>query len=535
MTRILTAAQMRNHENAAMDAGIARGIELMERAGAGVLAEALARFPKLASAPGEALILCGPGNNGGDGFVIARHLAECGWTVTVVLYGDPARLPPDAAEMHKRFVASHPVVAFADWDPAVLSFEAAERPALIVDALFGGGLARPLPDDLTQPLRLLDQCFPQGGAVRVAVDAPSGLCLDSGRPLLAEGASALPLRQDLTVTFHAFRPGHFLGEGPEWCGQVAVVDIGLPPCDPTPSLQLTEANHLNHDKGRAALRRSGAHKYDFGHALVLAGSSGHGGAARLAAGAALRAGAGLVTLGCPAEALVENAARLDAVMLRVIDTAGELARQLEDQRINALCLGPGLGLGRARDLVPEALASRRPCILDADALTAFWDAPDVLFALLHRDAILTPHAGEFARLFPDLADKLNRRAESGPATSALDVTRAAAARCGAAVLLKGPATVIATPEGDAWINAAVYGRSAPWLATAGAGDVLAGIITGYTASNPGSIAHAAADAAWLHVEAARRFGPGLVAEDLPGLLPAVMADLMRDSAPSASS
>ncbi|CAM5486709.1 NAD(P)H-hydrate dehydratase [Frigidibacter albus] len=276
----------------------------------------------------------------------------------------------------------------------------------------------------------------------------------------------------------------------------------------------------------AGLAKRSGHKYRHGHALILSGGVGRGGAARLAARGALRIGAGLVTVACPASALIENAARLDAIMLRPLrgETEAEaLEALLEDSRINALCLGPGLGVERARELVPVALRARRATLLDADALTALAGDPE-LFALLHASCVLTPHAGEFARLFPDIAERLAAPATTGPAYSKVDATREAAARAGCTVLLKGPDTVIAAPSGRAAISAAVYDRAAPWLATAGAGDVLAGFITGLLARGLEPFSAASA-AAWLHVEAARSFGPGLIAEDLPEQLTAVLRSL----------
>ena len=267
-----------------------------------------------------------------------------------------------------------------------------------------------------------------------------------------------------------------------------------------------------------------AHKYAHGHALILSGGAGHTGAARLAARAATRIGAGLVTLGTPGSAQLEVAAQVTEVMLKQVEDGPALGRVLEDARFNALCLGPGLGIARARDLVPAALEAKRATVLDADALTAFADSPDALFAMLHENCVLTPHGGEFARLFPDIAAKLAAPATTGPACSKIDATREAAARAGCTVLFKGPDTVVADGSGRASITAAVYDRAAPWLATAGAGDVLAGLIAGLLAR--GFKAPDAADtAAWLHVEAARRFGPGLVATDLPETLPAVLAAL----------
>lgn len=267
-----------------------------------------------------------------------------------------------------------------------------------------------------------------------------------------------------------------------------------------------------------------AHKYSYDHALILSGPSGRGGAARLAARGALRIGAGLVTVGCPPDAIPENAARLDAVMLRDVADDAALATVLEEKRINALCLGPGMGTGaREAALVAAGLAMARPTVLDADALTILARGPD-LFAALHDRCVLTPHAGEFARLFPDIAAKLAAPATKGPAYSKVDATREAAARAGCVVLLKGPDTVIAGPDGRCAINSAHYDRAAPWLATAGAGDVLAGFITGLLARGFDPM-RAAETAAWLHVECARSFGPGLIAEDLPEELPKVLCAL----------
>ena len=265
-----------------------------------------------------------------------------------------------------------------------------------------------------------------------------------------------------------------------------------------------------------------SHKYSHGHALVLSGPMGRSGAARLAARAALRVGTGLVTVGAPGSAMMECACQLTAIMLRKTEGPEALAALLEDTRINAICIGPGLGLDRARALVPVVLATERRTVLDADALTAYGDDPDALFTMLHPEVVLTPHAGEFSRLFPDLAEKLREPATKGPAYSKVDATRAAAERAGCTVLFKGADTVIASPRGRVAIHAAAYDRAAPWLATAGSGDVLAGLIIGLMAR--GLPPQAAAEAAaWMHTEAAIAFGPGLIAEDLPEILPDIIS------------
>jgi hydroxyethylthiazole kinase-like uncharacterized protein yjeF len=332
----------------------------------------------------------------------------------------------------------------------------------------------------------------------------------------------------LTVTFHRAKLGHFLADGPACSGKLVAVDIGLESQVRDAAFLVLQSDHV---------QKSGGHKFSHGHALIVSGDHGHAGAARLAARGAIRVGAGLVTVASPPAAMAENAARLDAVMLREVADGAALAGVLEDARINALCLGPGMGVGdREAGLVGVALGSRgepRPTgavgrgsprvVLDADALTVLSQNPD-LFAALHDGCVLTPHGGEFARLFPDIAEKLAAPATHGPAYSKVDATREAAARAGCVVLFKGPDTVIADSSGRAAINAAVYDRAAPWLATAGSGDVLAGFITGLLARGFSPF-DTACTGAWLHVECARTFGPGLIAEDLPEELPKVFCAL----------
>ncbi len=498
---LLSPEEMRRVEADAIDAGAVRGCDLMERAGA-ALADAADAMGF--AARGRAAVFCGPGANGGDGFVAARHLRERGWEVACFALGAPERLPPDAAAMARRWRAVGAVRPFAPDGPP-------QRYGLIVDALFGAGLSRPLGPDIADSWRALAA----SGRI-VAADCPSGLCLRTGRDLGA------PAPAELTVTFHRAKLGHHLEDGPELCGRLAVADIGLGDAAPA------AAAHTAEPDAGLLRKRGGGHKYAHGHVLALAGGVGRGGAARLAARAALRVGAGLVTLGAPGAALIENAARLDAIMLRRIDGACALTEALADARINAVVLGPGLGLDgargeRTRALTRAALASRRAVALDADALTAFSEAPATLFAACAgAPVVLTPHMGEFARLFPDLAARLSARVR---VWSRVDAARAAAARSGATVLLKGRDTVIAAPCGAARVHAAAYGRAAPWLATAGAGDVLAGLIAELMARGAAPL-EAAACACWLHVEAARIVGPGLIAEDLPEALPRALGALL---------
>ena len=543
MTQLLTAEQMRALEHKAIAQGQDVGLALMERAGRGVLECVLRTWPAFADKPHRALVLCGPGNNGGDGFVIARLLRDRGWEVDLYLFGDPEKLPPDAARNHARWVG---LGAANPWD--VEAILCAPSPDLIVDAVFGIGLTRPLPQDVA---KVLDGSGKVASNKRhlakvVAVDCPSGLNLDTGiiphdgdmdESTLDPWPKWLN-RADLTVTFHSPKPGHYLNAGPIVCGAVEVVDIGLTGeamervmiCQPpdTERARLVEARFEGRvlparvwPLGEISKAQLQGHKFDHGHVVVFAGGPGRGGAGRLAARAALRVGAGLVTVFCPPAALPENAARLDAIMLRPVGDVAALAG-LVDDRMRAFCLGPGMGVGaETREMVGAVLELKRITVLDADALTSFAQEPGQLFANLHDHCILTPHFGEFERLFPDLAHEY-RRAETSP----LDCLRLAAQRAGAIVLLKGPSTIIANPQGGVSIHAAQYERRVPWLATAGAGDVLAGMIAGIAASATSTGLFNAAEAAvWLHAEAARHFGPGLIAEDLPEVLPGVLRAL----------
>ncbi len=535
MTVLLTAAQMRAIEAAAIASGEVTGLELMERAGRGVVEAIFEEWPELKATSHRAVVLCGPGNNGGDGFVVARLLQEWGWEVELFLYGEPERLPPDARVNYERWRGMgevKPAIGQEIWTLRPTG----DRQVVFIDALFGTGLTRPIPLELENFYQISRNAVVDDYKV-VSVDVPSGLCADSGRTLVhwRYPDPEMTINADLVVTFHRRKLGHVLRDyqsavGPEhFAKKVVTVDIGLK-ADPISRA----VNVVTLDR---RLSRAQGHKYSHGHALILSGPSGHGGAARLAARGALRIGAGVVTVGCPLDAISENAARLDAVMLREVADADALAGVLEDKRINALCLGPGMGVGvREAELLAVALASRgeaRPTgpvgrgsprlVLDADALTLLSQRKD-LFAALHEGCILTPHAGEFARLVPDIAAKLAEPATKGPAYSKVDATREAAAGAGCVVLFKGPDTVIATPDGRCAINSAAYERAAPWLATAGAGDVLAGFITGLLARGFSPF-DAACTGAWLHVECARSFGPGLIAEDLPEELPKVFRAL----------
>lgn len=490
MLELLTAAEMARADQMTIAAG-KPGMELMEAAGAAVAATA----GRLAPA-GPVLVVAGPGNNGGDGFVAARLLAAAGRQVRVLLHGDPARLRGDAATARDRWPG--------DIAPATLPFPEA---ALIIDALFGAGLDRPLAGAAMALVAAMD-AHP---APVLAVDLPSGLAADTGQILgIAPQAAA-------TVTFFRKKPGHLLEPGRSLCGTLVLADIGIR------AGVLAEIAPAAAENGpglwTGALRWPGrtTHKYQRGHALVVSGPMTATGAARLAAGAALRAGAGLVTLGSPPSALAVNAAHLTAVMLRRLAGPEALSEALADRRVSAVALGPGLGTDPgARALVGAVLAAPTPAVLDADALTVFAPDPHSLFAAIAARSgpvILTPHEGEFARLFPDLPPGL---AGGRPAR-----VRAAAARSGAVVVLKGPDTVIAGPDGRLVLNA----NAPAWLATAGSGDVLAGIATGLLAQGV-PVVEAAAAAVWLHGAAGTEAGPGLIAEDLAPALRPVIARLV---------
>lgn len=498
MDELLTTGEMYAADRAAVAGGV-ESLTLMENAGAAVAREIAARWPRA----GTVAVLCGPGNNGGDGFVAARHLAGRGYEVRLGLMGDAGRLSGDAASMAER------------WEGGIRPLDAdlLEGCDLIVDAVFGAGLTRAVEGDLAGLLAAAE-----GRAVPlVAIDVPSGIDGTSGQVLGTAPHAAL------TVTFFRKKPAHVLAPGRFYCGEVVVADIGIA------ESALQEIAPAAWENGPRLWReefpfpRPEGHKYSRGHAVVVSGGISATGAARLGARGALRAGAGLVTVASPPDALAVNAAQLTAIMVARCDGAGGLAHILSDRRKNAVLLGPGNGVGEAtRQLVLAALESSAAVVLDADALTSFAADPGPLFAAMRaRDAatVMTPHEGEFGRLFSHLLAGAELEATGAP-VSKIERARRAAAECGAVVLLKGPDTVVAAPDGRAAVNT----NAPPELATAGSGDVLGGIVTGLLAQKMAAF-QAAAAACWLHGEAARRFGPGLIAEDLPERLPHALAGL----------
>ncbi|MDB5739287.1 MAG: carbohydrate kinase, YjeF related protein [Alphaproteobacteria bacterium] len=476
-SELLTTAEMTAADAFAVSSGIP-SLTLMENAGRAVADAITARYK-----PCPVTILCGPGNNGGDGFVVARLLYEDGFSVRVA---------------HDGVLKGDADIMAAKWsgETEALTPDALRGAKLVVDGLFGAGLSRPLEGAAAQIVEALND-LPV-----VAIDIPSGVSGDTGQPLGAVYVTAA-----LTVTFFRKKPGHLLLPGRALCGELVLADIGIPA-----EAADTQLHENTPTLWRYPHPRAEGHKYDRGHCVVVCGPAHATGAARLAARGALRVGAGLVSVASSPEAVAVNAAHLTAIMLKPFDGADGLAQLLADKRLNAVVIGPGLGVGgETRELVIAVLKSGASVVLDADALTSFHDDPDALFARLHDRCVLTPHAGEFERLFPGLLDE---------AAGKVDAVRTAAARAGCTVLLKGGDTVIAHPSGKAAINA----NAPPTLATAGAGDVLAGFIAGLLAQKLTAF-DAACCGVWLHGATATLFGPGLIAEDLPEMLPAILADL----------
>ena len=480
MHEILSVAEMKAADRAAVKGGVEAYL-LMERAGTAA-ADAIAQ--RWSARP--AVVLCGPGDNGGDGYVVARRLVDAGWTVRVA-----------AASAPKTPAASRAAAAWTG-ETVPLAEAALAGAELVVDALFGAGLTRSLGGGPEAVLKAAGAL----GLPIAAIDLPSGLAGDAAQP---EGFA--PAAR-LTVTFHAKKLAHVLEPGRGLCGEVVVADIGL----------ASVAGARLWENGPALWADDfpwpapDTHKHRRGRMMVVSGNVWSTGAARLAARAGLRAGAGLVTVLSPLSAVAVNAAQLEAVMVRPFDTDAELQRAADD--VDAVVIGPGAGVNNTTVLNLMALArTGAALVVDADALSVFVDDPDALFSNLDRDDVLTPHPGEFERIFPGLLAGSAQRVEA---------TRAAAERAGAVVLLKGPDTVVAAPDGRAAVNT----NAAPWLATAGSGDVLAGLIAGLIAQGMDSF-EAACAGVWIHGEAGSRFGPGLISEDLPDLTPPVLQQLWR--------
>jgi ADP-dependent NAD(P)H-hydrate dehydratase / NAD(P)H-hydrate epimerase len=493
MIELLTTAEMAEADRQTIAGGVP-GIRLMDRAG-GAVADAVRAHFRVGS---RVIVIAGPGNNGGDGFVAARLLVADGYSVVVAMVGEVVRLKGDAALAAKQWPGATVAAGAGDLDGA----------DVIVDALFGAGLDRPV-EGLARTMIESMNAHP---APVIAVDLPSGVNGTTGAVM------GLAVDAARTVTFFRKKPGHLLLPGRLHCGAVSTADIGIPDKVLTSIVPQTFENtpllwrqHFPHPS-------EAGHKYDRGHAVVASGPSWSTGAARLAARGALRAGAGLVTIASPREALAVNATANLAVMVRPVDGAEQLTRFLADRRFNAFAIGPGVGVGEGTcELVLAALAGERAVVLDADAMTSFSGEPARLAEALRqrqRTTILTPHEGEFSRYFWALDQKTK-------VGSKLERARLAARITGAIVLLKGSDTVVAAPDG----RAAIAANAPAYLGTAGSGDVLTGIVTGLLAQGMPAF-EAASAAVWLHGEAARTFGPGLISEDLPEVLPRVYHALL---------
>ena len=493
MIELLTTAEMAEADRQTIVGGVPC-IRLMERAGQAVADAVRARF----RAGTRVIVVAGPGNNGGDGFVAARLLAADGYDVGVAMVGEVVRLTGDAALAAKQWTGP----------TAAADAGALDGANIIIDALFGAGLDRPIEG----PARTMIERMNAHPAPVIAVDLPSGI---SGTTGAVMGIAVNAVR---TVTFFRKKPGHLLLPGRLHCGAISTADIGIPDAVLTSIAPQTFENKPPLWRKHFPHPNEAGHKYDRGHVVVASGPSWSTGAARLAARGALRAGAGLVTIASPREALAVNAAANLAVMVRPVDGAEELTRFLADRRFNAFAIGPGVGVGEGTcELVLAALAGERAVVLDADAITSFSGQPARLAEALRqrqRATILTPHEGEFLRYF----GALEQQTKVG---SKLERARLAARITGIIVLLKGSDTVVAAPDGRASIAA----NAPAYLATAGSGDVLTGIATGLLAQGMAAF-EAASAAVWLHGEAARMFGPGLISEDLPEALPRVYQALL---------
>jgi ADP-dependent NAD(P)H-hydrate dehydratase / NAD(P)H-hydrate epimerase len=486
---ILSADQMREAEGRCFASGTASR-DLMERAGKAVADLVRQRFPV-----GPVVILCGPGNNGGDGYVVARHLQKAGFAVRLVAMVPVKAMHGDAAVMAARWQGD--IDLLDSLEPSDLC-----TTPLWIDAAFGIGLKKMLPESVRRLARA--RALSPLPAKIVAVDVPSGLVADRADIAFAVWPA------DMTVTFAAKKPCHIFQPARQMCGDVCVADIGISHfaeagiyvqrAQDVPGI-LTALLHPQH-----------THKYDRGHLFVASGNRLQTGAARLAARAALRSGAGVVTMLASADAADMLAHHLTAIMIDRVSNPADFADRLLSRPKSGLVIGPAYGVGQeCVQVVQSALQTQRPIVLDADALTSFADNPDALFHLCHPEVVLTPHWGEFAKLFPDLTSAEN------PAVAA----RLAAARSGAVVVLKGAQTVVAAPDGQVRIN----DHASPWLATAGSGDVLAGIIGGLMVQGVSTF-DAAGAGVWLHGACGIKCGIGLVAEDLPEAIPAVLQKLI---------
>ena len=483
-SEIFTTKDMYRADRLAISVGMS-SLSLMENAGRAVAKRIIDNW-----APGEVAIMCGKGNNGGDGFVIARYLSEAGWRVRLGLYDKNGfkALCGDAKKMSD------------GWSGDVHNLDARllDGVSLIVDAIFGAGISRPVSGHVKELLQAADN----SGVPIVAVDLPSGVNGDTGEIL------GFAPRCHSTVTFFRPKLGHFLGPGADKIGNLFVEDIGIP--ETLISNFDCKVFHNKPESWGIDFPSPGpvTNKFDRGH-LTIVGGKKMTGAARLAARGGIRAGAGLVTIASPKKAVPIYALDWPEFIIKEVSNFTNLRIYIKTKKVSALVIGPGLGISsRARRLIINCVRVGLPVVLDADAISNFADEPNKLFnETLVGNALLTPHEGEFRRIFNLKGSNLSRAIE-------------AARLSGAIVLLKGAKTVIAAPDGRAAIN----DNAPPWLATAGSGDVLAGMIGAIVAQGLPSF-ESACMATWLHGAAANQIGPGLIASDLPSCLPAEIAKL----------
>jgi ADP-dependent NAD(P)H-hydrate dehydratase / NAD(P)H-hydrate epimerase len=482
---LLTAEESRVADKSAMESGTS-GETLMENAGKAIV-DLITQEHK----PCSLLVVCGTGNNGGDGFVAARMLKDKGWQVTLASVGDVEEIKGDAK------------IARNKWNMAggatrTFSKDLLKESNLVVDALFGTGLTRDAEGAYKDAITAINE----SKLPVISIDMPSGIHADSGAIM------GTAIRANHTVTFVRPKPGHVLLPGKAYTGELHVYDIGI-------SGDKVKPNHFLNAPSlwRQVLPspRPDSNKYSRGHSIVMGGGMTSTGAGRMAAMAALRAGSGLVSIVSEQQALPIYAMTMTAVMTKQVDTLPELDKLLEDKRITAVLIGPGGGVTeKTREQTLQILKSKKPTVIDADALTIFQFNTKPMFAAIGGPTVLTPHEGEFERLFSVKGSKTERAKE-------------AAKQSGAVIVLKGNDTVIASPDGRLSINA-----NAPvWLATAGSGDVLAGIITGLMAQGMPAF-EAACAGTWIQGEVANRFGPGLIAEDLNATMPSTLKSLFHD-------
>lgn len=487
---LLTPEDSRRADKWAVENGT-NGLTLMEAAGRAVADVITDYIGTPLEAGGEIVILCGPGNNGGDGFVAARYLEEWGYPVRVMLSVQAKDLKGDAAIMARR------------WQGGIGSLDARKLrgASVIVDGLFGTGLARALDGEYAGIIEAANDTE----AFRIAIDMPSGLDADSGIP------TGPCFSADATVTFFTKKPGHVMVPGRFLCGgndNIHVADIGISSRtfeDIRPYLfensPILWGSHYPFPGPET-------HKYHRGHLLVLGGKEPTLGACRLAAMAGLRVGAGLVTLAAPTETYNIQATALTDVMVRRFDSAFGFLGIMSDARINTVLLGPGASVGeKTAELVQDVIKRKKAMVLDADALTSLVGRLEQFAAEDVEKAVLTPHEGEFARLFPGLAQEPNRMAAA----------RSAAVSSKCHIVLKGVSTIVAAPDG----RVSIASNAPAWLSVAGTGDVLSGIIAGLMAQGMPPF-EAASAGVWLHGEAAMKAGRGLIASDLLGTLPGVL-------------